>query len=283
MIGLGGQQCFIENIRDRKLKNCPVTIDDAKNAFRIFGRNLNSIRGITKRKKTEDVPSNQRILLPPDIAKAQKNVTLCIDYMFLDKMTFLVTISRNLHFITIANITTRAMQLHCLPAMKNVTGLYKAPSFTIDAIHVDEEFKSLKQSLLEPDNILVNIAATNEHVPEIERVIRTIKERDCSTVYSLPFKRFPKILKRAMITKETTWLNSFKHTDHLSPILSRTIVTGLQEHFNTYSKVLIGVIGAYCKVHDKPTITNTKKFRTTPAKALNPTGNLQGRFLFLCH
>ena len=174
MIDHGGQQRFFKIIRERELKDCPVTMDDAKNVFTIFGTNLHSIRGRPTRTKTTHVPSNQRILLPLAIIQAHKNVTLCIDYMFFDKMVFLVTTSRNLHFITIENITSKGMQSHCLPAIKNVTGLYKARSFKLDAIHANEEFKSLKQSLLEPDNVLVNIATTNEHVPENERVIRTI-------------------------------------------------------------------------------------------------------------
>jgi len=169
MIGRGGQQRFLNIIRDGELKNCPITIDDAKNAFKIFGKNLHSVRGGTTRSKTEHVPSNQRIPLPLPILAAHKNVTLCIDYMFVDKMVFFVTTSRNIHFTTIENITSRAMLSHCLPAIKNVTGLYKARGFKIETIHADEEFKSLKQILLESNNILVNIAATNEHVPEIER------------------------------------------------------------------------------------------------------------------
>ena len=76
-----------------------------------------------------------------------------------------------------------------------------------------------------------------------------------------------------------TWLNSFKHAHGVSLILSpTTIVTGLQVDFNTYCKVLIG---AYCEVHDEPTILNTEKSRITPAIALNPTGNLQGSYHFM--
>jgi len=65
----------------------------------------------------------------------------------------------------------------------------------------------------------------------------------------------------------------------VSPVLSpRTIVTGLQVDFATYCRV---PIGAYCEVHDEPTISNTEKSRTTLAIALNPTGNLQGTYHFM--
>ena len=140
MIGRGGQQRFLNIIRDGELKNCRVTMDDAKNAFTIFGKNLHSIREGTTRSKIEHVPSNQRIPLPLAILAAHKTVTLCIDYMFVDKMVFFVTTSRNLYFTTIENITSRTMLSYCLPAIKNVTGLYKARGFKIETIHADEEF-----------------------------------------------------------------------------------------------------------------------------------------------
>ena len=40
-------------------------------------------------------------------------------------------------------------------------------------------------------------------------------------------------------------------------------------------------IGAYCEVHNENDLSNTKLPRTSPAIALNPTGNLQGSYHFL--
>ena len=88
MIGRGGQQRFLNIIRDGELKNCPVTMNDAKNAFIIFGKNLHSIRGGTIRSKTEHVPSNQLILSLLDILTAHNTVTLCIDYTLVEKLFF---------------------------------------------------------------------------------------------------------------------------------------------------------------------------------------------------
>ena len=62
------------------------------------------------RKQHMFLPSKGYRYRPLDILTAHKNVTLCIDYMFVDKMVFLVTTSRNLHFLTIENITSRAIQ-----------------------------------------------------------------------------------------------------------------------------------------------------------------------------
>ena len=87
------------------------------------------------------------------------------------------------------------------PRTKNVHAIYKARGFVIDTVHADEEFQSLKTPLLDKFNILMNIATTNEHVPEIERMIRVIKERIRSTVHGVPFKRLPIMMKRDIVKK----------------------------------------------------------------------------------
>ena len=94
--------------------------------------------------------------------------------------------------------------------------------------HADEEFTSLRHPLLELDNIQLNVAATNEHVPEIERAIHTIKERNWSTVSGLPNKHYPMILKKGLVSHAVSWLNMFPHADGVSATMSpRTILTGI--------------------------------------------------------
>jgi hypothetical protein len=62
-------------------------------------------------------------------------------------------------------------------------------------MHADGEFAPLKP-LIEsiPGGPVVNLASANEHVPEIERRIRVVKERCRATWHSLPFERIPKIM-----------------------------------------------------------------------------------------
>jgi hypothetical protein len=112
--------------------------------------------------------------------------------------------------------------------LKKVHDLYEARGFKITMTHADEEFMSLRHPLLELDSIGLNIAAMNEHVPEIERAIRTIKERNRSTVSGLPYKHYPTILKKALVSHAVSWLNMFPHADDVSDTMSpRTILTGV--------------------------------------------------------
>jgi len=136
------------------------------------------------------------------------------------------------------------------------------------------QIQSLRTPLLDQFNTILNIAATNEHVPEIERMICIVKERIRCTVNDLPFKRYPILMKRDIVKKETAWINMFPHKDGVSERLSPlTVVTGLEVNFLRSCRV---PFGAYCEVHDKPRISNTKTSPTTPAIALIPNGNAQG-------
>ena len=118
MIGRTSHASFIKIIRDNLLKNCPITIADANIALSINGPNHNASRGKTTRQATEHVRSNQRTPLPPEILAAHKQVTLCVDYFFIDGLVFFITVSRNIHFITVENVTERTILTHCLHALK---------------------------------------------------------------------------------------------------------------------------------------------------------------------
>jgi len=75
-------------------------------------------------------------------------------------------------------------------SIEQVIQAYESRGFKIQAILEDGQFKHIQQ-IIEGKGISMNICAANKHVPEIERYIRTIKERVRSTAVTLPFKRHP--------------------------------------------------------------------------------------------
>ena len=62
--------------------------------------------------------------------------------------------------------------------------------------------------------------AKGEHVPVIERSIRTFKERGRATCHSLPYKRFPIIMCDALVSRTTKWTNAFPSKSNLSTLIS---------------------------------------------------------------
>ena len=81
------------------IRNNPVTLEDINIAERIFGPEIGRIKGTTTRTKPTPVTSNY-IEIPEELMNNQKNVTLCIDTMYVNGIAFLTTVSRNLQYRT---------------------------------------------------------------------------------------------------------------------------------------------------------------------------------------
>jgi hypothetical protein len=71
---------------------------------------------------------------------------------------------------------------------------------------MDMEFKKLRDLL---PNVALNTMAAQEHVGEIERKIRMIKERARGTISTLPYEMLPKLIIIALMHFCVMWMNSF--------------------------------------------------------------------------
>ncbi|KAL7464347.1 hypothetical protein ACHAXS_004676 [Conticribra weissflogii] len=194
--------------------------------------------------------------------------------MFVDGIPFLVTTSRNVKFITTEHIPiqTTTQLKHSLT---RVVHLYARAGFVIQTILVDGQFEPLKNHLL---NVVVNTTASSEHVGEVERCLRVIKERARAITSGLPYRRMPKRILIELINFVVFWLNAFPAKNGISNTVSpKEIVTRQQVDYNKHCKA---EFGCYCEVFDDPTPSNTLTPRTQPAICLGPTGNLQGTYKF---
>ena len=105
-----------------------------------------------------------------------------------------------------------------------------------------------------------NLCAEDEHIPEIERYIRTVKDRSRSGYNSLPFERIPRLVEDGI-------------SDTLLP---RYLITGQHRDYRKHVRL---EFGAYVQTHEKH--TNGMERRTCGAICLGPTGNEQGGHYFM--
>ena len=100
--------------------------------------------------------------------------------------------------------------------------LYEHRGFRIINIMADHEFEPLR-----PQYPMLNTCAKGEHVPEIERYIRTIKDTTQSTYRLLPYKRIPRLMLSHLVKNAVFWLNAFPPPDGVSTTHSpRYFLTG---------------------------------------------------------
>ena len=155
-------------------------------------------------------------------------------------------------------------------ALLRIFKKYAVRGFNITTIHVDIQFKSLKdRGNLQPS---VNVVSRAEHVPEIERLIRVIKERARCYYAMLPYDKIPRMMVIHLLITVVFYINAFVWKNGVSQFLSpTTIVEGLALDYNTHFHVLFGEY-----LHTYEGTTNDMKRRTVGAIALGPSGNSQG-------
>jgi len=75
-------------------------------------------------------------------------------------------------------------------ALKHFLNTYKTNGFTVHTVLGYGQFASLQNGLANV-GVVLNVTSRDEHLPEIERHIRTIKERTRAQYATLPFKALP--------------------------------------------------------------------------------------------
>ena len=217
--------------------------------------------------------------VPLKLLKLHKEVFLTADIFFVNKIPFFLSLSRNICFTAVHHLADRTVP-KIFSAFKEIYQYYLHRGFRITTVHADGEFAPLK-ILIEsmPGGPMVNLASSNEHVPEIERRIRVVKERCRATRHTLPFQRMPKLLTIHIVLHAVKLLNFFPTKGGISDTLSpKTIMSG---ETLDYKKHLRLPIGQYCQVHEEDIPRNSLRPRTKGAISLGPSGNLQGGFKFM--
>ena len=103
-----------------------------------------------------------------------QGLVISIDLMFINRITFLVTIAKHIHYGT-ANPIENMRAETIFEAIRQLNNFYRRRGFEITMVLGDKQFECLQNDLA-GIQITTNIAARDEHVPEIERFIRVIKE-----------------------------------------------------------------------------------------------------------
>jgi hypothetical protein len=256
IIGRPSIQQYKQIVDRNFLPNCPIGRRDINAAEDIFGPDIGCLKGKTVRRATPHAPT-KLIPVPMRLMKLYRDVTIAGDILQVNRIPFFATVSHHIRFSTSEMITDQKAPT-LLESIKQVRNFYAQRGFRIVNCIMDGQFETLRGDLADL-NIALETCGHDDHVPEIERHIRTLKERARAVYNTLPFQRLPARMIIELIHYCTFWLNAFPHADVLSDVLSpRNIVSGLGIDFNRHCKI---EFGAYAQVHEDHNNSITRKPR----------------------
>ena len=274
IIGRPSVRDYIRYVENNLIPNCPITRRDILTAEHIFGPDVGSLKGKTPRRQPRGVGLYNHTQIPPGVVDQYRDVIIAVDVLYVNKLPFIATISRYIRFGTVEflrNQKSTTLTQH----VKQVNQLYRQRGFRPIYALMDGQFEPLRGDLADM-GIQLNTVSNDEHVPEIERQIRTLKERTRAIYCTLPFRKIPRRVIIEMVYAANYWLNMFPRKGGISQTMSpRTLLTGLTMNYNRHCRL---EFGEYVQTHEEH--DNSLNPRTIGALALRPTGNVQGGYFF---
>ena len=195
--------------------------------------------------------------------------------MHVNGIPFFVTRSRHIHFGTV-DVLSSLQATGIGGALRRVVNIYACGGFQVTTALMDGAFAGL-HDVCNQLQVTLNTTSRDEHVGDIERYIRTVKERMRGISNTIPFKRLTRSMVMELAKALVYWLNSVPSSTGVSPTMSpRTIITGQLLDYHKHCRY---EFGEYIQTHEEH--DNSLLSRTVGAIALRPTGNQQGGYFFM--
>ena len=165
MVGRPSDKDLIKILKTNSLPNCPVMPWDVIMANKLFRPNIGAMKGKTTRRGPPIIDSPVSVDTT-SILEHYREVTLCVDLMYVNEVPLLVALSHNIKFGTMEAVADQK-EVTLLGCIKGVLSLYRKARFKVTVALMDGEFVPLCGGLAEL-GIHLNETSRDEHIGDIE-------------------------------------------------------------------------------------------------------------------
>ena len=186
ILGAPSAQNFWYILQHNLIKNCPVTVQDAINADKIFGPDIYVLKGRSTRPKPRPM-IDDHIVIPREIRQHRKALTAHFDLMFASGQGLLTFVDTPVYHRVVAPINNKTDD-EIYQALDSVLRWYNSHGFYFKKASCDREFGSLMDPIKDDLNIRkIDYTTSGAHESVAERNNCTIKEHMRITFHRMGF------------------------------------------------------------------------------------------------
>ena len=197
-LGMPGYRKFFEMLKHNHITDCPITVEDGKRALKIYGPDIAHVKGKTVRPRAGKIEITGLTPLPQEVIDNQQFVNVSVDFFYVQGIPVLHSISRNFHFRTVEYLMnmSKAGEQEIKDGISRILNIYRARGLIVSQLNCDNEFECVEDSIRPT---MLHVVGANEHVGDVERSVRTVKECTRCHVHRLPYTYYTKLLVTGMI------------------------------------------------------------------------------------
>ena len=182
-------------MNNAEIINCAVTPDNVFAGNVIYGPMEAIVKGKMTRKRSQRNKERARVPIPTPLLTSHPTDSIATDFFYVHGKPYLLMKSR-VYKLYGMNACRGKGKIETSAALKSFINVFSTRGIAINEVHGDNEFEKVRQ-LIAP--IPLRCCGRDEHVPDAERSIHTIKERSRCTTNSF----------YGMIESALLWYNSY--------------------------------------------------------------------------
>ena len=257
-------------VNDGNVQNLPVTAQDVRRAFDIYGKSPPAVRGKTTKKKVS------RASVDELLRDERKEQVLYTDLMKVRKQPYMISLVDPLGLMLVSKVGGESSE-HLGRALQDQLNVIRGRGFVPMRAHLDPQpgFTPLVGQF---PGVEIDISGAGDHLDKVDIKIRRLKETIRSVHANLPWN-LPNSNVQDMVKYAVTRMNMRRTASRISNIAPRVAFTGIRPN---YKKEFELSFGEYVECYD-PTCTSrdAERDRTLPCIALYSISNANGSWSLL--
>ena len=182
-------------------RNCALTVDDNKRTLYIYGPDIEGLKEKMTRGRSKKIEKSFMVSIPDTIKELHPRVDFSANYFFVQGIDVLHNISSGYGFRTVVYLKDYKRKYNeniMLNVVKRCIHVYHTRRLTVNSLNTDNKFACIRNSIL-PTNL--NMVAAEEHVGNVKKLTRTVKEDTLCHVHRLPYEQYTKLMVSKCVTK----------------------------------------------------------------------------------